>query len=305
MDGAVASAGQRLRAGQRLSWERPPWDEPEAPVCTAVLYEDADLLAVAKPRGLPTLPGRRALPRVDAPRRGPAARPRCGPGAPAGARHLRDGPLRPDPGGRGWACRRPCGSGASARSTGRSARVTRRPTPSPSTRPSARSPTRPPGRSTRRRRAAGRRGAWSGSWNGAPADRPVVAPRGGDRDRPPPPDPHPPRLRGPPARRRSPLRPGRASAAGRHRRSGRSGLPPARLPARARPPAHRGAAHGRVRAAAPAADRWAASVTDHGRHAVGAAEGLERHLARPEPGGDGHRPEDEHGPHAGHGEHPG
>ena len=57
VDGSVAAAGQRLRAGQRLTWERPPWDEPEAPVCTAVLYEDADLLAVAKPRGLPTLPG--------------------------------------------------------------------------------------------------------------------------------------------------------------------------------------------------------------------------------------------------------
>ena len=57
VDGAVADAGQRLRAGQRVSWERPPWDEPDAPACTAVLYEDADLLAVAKPRGLPTMPG--------------------------------------------------------------------------------------------------------------------------------------------------------------------------------------------------------------------------------------------------------
>ena len=57
LDGAVAAAGQRLRAGQRLSWERPPWDEPDAPVCAAVLYEDPDLLAVAKPRGLPTMPG--------------------------------------------------------------------------------------------------------------------------------------------------------------------------------------------------------------------------------------------------------
>jgi 23S rRNA pseudouridine1911/1915/1917 synthase len=57
VDGAVAAAGQRLRAGQRLTWDRPPWDEPDAPVCTAVLHEDADLLAVAKPRGLPTMPG--------------------------------------------------------------------------------------------------------------------------------------------------------------------------------------------------------------------------------------------------------
>jgi 23S rRNA pseudouridine1911/1915/1917 synthase len=48
---------QLLRAGQRLDWERPPWDEPEVPLCTAVLFEDDELLAVAKPRGLPTLPG--------------------------------------------------------------------------------------------------------------------------------------------------------------------------------------------------------------------------------------------------------
>ncbi len=57
VDGVVAPAGRVLRAGERLTWARPPWDEPDAPVCTAVLHEDAELLAVAKPRGLPTLPG--------------------------------------------------------------------------------------------------------------------------------------------------------------------------------------------------------------------------------------------------------
>ena len=46
-----------LQAGQKLVWVRPPWIEPEAPVATAILYEDGDLLAVAKPSGLPTLPG--------------------------------------------------------------------------------------------------------------------------------------------------------------------------------------------------------------------------------------------------------
>jgi len=46
-----------LRPGQELVWRRPPWDEPEAPLDFAVLYEDDDLLAVAKPAGLPTLPG--------------------------------------------------------------------------------------------------------------------------------------------------------------------------------------------------------------------------------------------------------
>jgi 23S rRNA pseudouridine1911/1915/1917 synthase len=46
-----------IRKGQRLSWLRPPWEEPEAPLAYGVLFEDEDLLAVAKPSGLPTLPG--------------------------------------------------------------------------------------------------------------------------------------------------------------------------------------------------------------------------------------------------------
>lgn len=56
IDGFQAAADQPLRAGQWLTWERPPWTEPEVPLCTAVLYEDEDLLAVAKPSGLPTMP---------------------------------------------------------------------------------------------------------------------------------------------------------------------------------------------------------------------------------------------------------
>ena len=46
-----------LRPGQWITWARPPWIEPEVPFATAVLFEDEDLLAVAKPSGLPTLPG--------------------------------------------------------------------------------------------------------------------------------------------------------------------------------------------------------------------------------------------------------
>ncbi len=57
VDGKRATADQPLRAGQVVTWDRPPWDEPDVPRCTAVLHEDEDLLAVAKPRGLPTLPG--------------------------------------------------------------------------------------------------------------------------------------------------------------------------------------------------------------------------------------------------------
>ncbi|MCE1203836.1 MAG: pseudouridine synthase [Holophagaceae bacterium] len=53
----AAEGGERLLPGQRLAWNRPPWIEPEVPLATAILYEDRDLLAVAKPSGLPTLPG--------------------------------------------------------------------------------------------------------------------------------------------------------------------------------------------------------------------------------------------------------
>ena len=56
LDGAIAAPSDRLRAGQQLVWHRPPWQEPPAPLDFAILYVDADVLAVAKPRGLPTMP---------------------------------------------------------------------------------------------------------------------------------------------------------------------------------------------------------------------------------------------------------
>ncbi len=52
-----AAADEVLRSGSWLVWQRPPWTEPPAPRCWQLLYEDAELLAVAKPAGLPTLPG--------------------------------------------------------------------------------------------------------------------------------------------------------------------------------------------------------------------------------------------------------
>jgi 23S rRNA pseudouridine1911/1915/1917 synthase len=57
LDGVVADPGTRLAAGQWLSWERPGWIEPPAPLGFGVLYDDGDVVAVAKPSGLPTLPG--------------------------------------------------------------------------------------------------------------------------------------------------------------------------------------------------------------------------------------------------------
>ncbi|MFB9992880.1 RluA family pseudouridine synthase [Deinococcus oregonensis] len=57
LDGQTANGTEQLRQGQTLIWQRPPWQEESAPLDFEVLYEDASLLAVAKPSGLPTLPG--------------------------------------------------------------------------------------------------------------------------------------------------------------------------------------------------------------------------------------------------------
>jgi len=57
VDGVRAAGDEVLAAGERLVWKRPPWVEPEAPREFGVLFEDAELLAVNKPSGLPTLPG--------------------------------------------------------------------------------------------------------------------------------------------------------------------------------------------------------------------------------------------------------
>jgi 23S rRNA pseudouridine1911/1915/1917 synthase len=57
LDDRPAAPNTILRPGQRLTYQRPPWEEPEVPLSFEVLYEDLDLLIVAKPSGLPVLPG--------------------------------------------------------------------------------------------------------------------------------------------------------------------------------------------------------------------------------------------------------
>jgi 23S rRNA pseudouridine1911/1915/1917 synthase len=57
LDGVRAFTETYIQVGQRLTYHRPPWQEPEAPLEFEVLYEDPDLLVVAKPSGLPVLPG--------------------------------------------------------------------------------------------------------------------------------------------------------------------------------------------------------------------------------------------------------
>jgi 23S rRNA pseudouridine1911/1915/1917 synthase len=57
LDGVSVDPGTRLRPGQRLTYHRPPWREEPVPRGYAVLHEDDDLVALAKPAGLPSLPG--------------------------------------------------------------------------------------------------------------------------------------------------------------------------------------------------------------------------------------------------------
>lgn len=56
LEGVTASGSEVVRAGQSLVWKRPPWIEADCPLHFEVLFEDAHLLAVNKPSGLPTLP---------------------------------------------------------------------------------------------------------------------------------------------------------------------------------------------------------------------------------------------------------
>ncbi len=57
LDDCPVTSDCLLKGGQWLTWQRPPWNEPEVPLAYAVLHEDENLLALAKPRGLPTVPG--------------------------------------------------------------------------------------------------------------------------------------------------------------------------------------------------------------------------------------------------------
>jgi 23S rRNA pseudouridine1911/1915/1917 synthase len=55
--GRPTDASATLGKSETVIWSRPPWKEPDAPCSFALLYRDPHILAVAKPRGLPVLPG--------------------------------------------------------------------------------------------------------------------------------------------------------------------------------------------------------------------------------------------------------
>ena len=57
LNGRVAAPADRLSAGDLLVYHRPAWDEPAAPTDFTALFEDGDVLVLAKPSGLPVLPG--------------------------------------------------------------------------------------------------------------------------------------------------------------------------------------------------------------------------------------------------------
>jgi 23S rRNA pseudouridine1911/1915/1917 synthase len=56
LDGRPVQPDTHLKQGDVVIWARPPWEEPDVPRSFAVLYQDDDLLAIAKPSGLPTVP---------------------------------------------------------------------------------------------------------------------------------------------------------------------------------------------------------------------------------------------------------
>jgi len=57
LNGLSASPDETLTRGDALLYHRLPWDEPEAPTDFTTLFEDDDVLVLAKPSGLPVLPG--------------------------------------------------------------------------------------------------------------------------------------------------------------------------------------------------------------------------------------------------------
>ncbi|HYO73762.1 MAG TPA: RluA family pseudouridine synthase [Archangium sp.] len=52
-----ATGEEHLKPGQWLVWNRPPWEEQEAPRDYSIVHEDEAILAVLKPSGLPMMPG--------------------------------------------------------------------------------------------------------------------------------------------------------------------------------------------------------------------------------------------------------
>ncbi|MGF1566799.1 MAG: RluA family pseudouridine synthase [Nodosilinea sp.] len=57
VNGQPAAIADRLHPGQHLAYHRPPWLEPAVPLDFDILHADEDIVILAKPAGLPVLPG--------------------------------------------------------------------------------------------------------------------------------------------------------------------------------------------------------------------------------------------------------
>ena len=53
----LTTIATKLQSGDKLSYHRPPWQEPVVPLDFQILYQDQDLLVIDKPSGLPVLAG--------------------------------------------------------------------------------------------------------------------------------------------------------------------------------------------------------------------------------------------------------
>ena len=56
VDGILVRGEAVLHAGQTVTWNRPPWDEPQVPTNFEIVHEDHAIIVVNKPSGLPTMP---------------------------------------------------------------------------------------------------------------------------------------------------------------------------------------------------------------------------------------------------------
>lgn len=56
VDGTLVRGDATLHAGQTVTWNRPPWDEPVVPTTFEIIHEDHAIIVVNKPSGLPTMP---------------------------------------------------------------------------------------------------------------------------------------------------------------------------------------------------------------------------------------------------------
>jgi 23S rRNA pseudouridine1911/1915/1917 synthase len=57
LNGQSTTADTLLQPGQVLTYHRPPWQEPDVPLSFQILHHDPAIIVVAKPAGLPVLPG--------------------------------------------------------------------------------------------------------------------------------------------------------------------------------------------------------------------------------------------------------